>query len=78
MKTIESYEVKSHFSTLLNEVARGETITIAKQGTPIAQLVPVRQKELAAKAIAEVKEMRTGVTTGGISIREMIEEGRRY
>ncbi|HSD52917.1 MAG TPA: type II toxin-antitoxin system prevent-host-death family antitoxin [Burkholderiales bacterium] len=33
-------EAKAHFSTLLERVQRGETIVIAKAGTPCARLVP--------------------------------------
>jgi hypothetical protein len=29
------------------------------------------------EVILELRELRRGITTGGMSIREMIEEGRR-
>ena len=35
------HEAKTHFSRLLDEVSRGEEVTIAKAGKPIARLVPV-------------------------------------
>jgi prevent-host-death family protein len=43
MKKVNIYEAKSHFSRLLREVAAGEEIIIAKDGRPIARLVPVRE-----------------------------------
>jgi prevent-host-death family protein len=43
MKKVNIYEAKSHFSRLLREVAAGEEVIIAKDGKPIARLVPVRE-----------------------------------
>jgi prevent-host-death family protein len=36
-------EAKARFSTLLERVQRGETIVIAKAGTPCARLVPLER-----------------------------------
>jgi len=41
MATVNVHEAKTHLSRLLNRVATGEEITIAKAGQPIARLVPV-------------------------------------
>ncbi len=41
MKSVNIHEAKTHLSRLLDEVIRGEEITIAKAGKPIARLVPV-------------------------------------
>ena len=38
MKTVGSYEAKTHLPRLLDEVAAGETITITKHGVPVATL----------------------------------------
>ena len=35
------HEAKTHFSRLLQEVAAGEEVTIARDGIPVARLVPV-------------------------------------
>ena len=40
MKTVNVHEAKTHFSKLLERVARGEEIIIAKAGKPVARLVP--------------------------------------
>jgi len=37
---VNIHEAKTHLSRLLERVARGEEITIAKAGKPIAKLVP--------------------------------------
>ena len=46
MKTMKSrtynvHEAKTHLSRLLDRVAKGEDIVIAKAGVPVARLVPV-------------------------------------
>jgi prevent-host-death family protein len=40
MKIVNVHEAKTHFSKLLERVARGEEIIIAKAGKPVARLVP--------------------------------------
>lgn len=42
---VNIHEAKTHLSRLLADVARGEEVTIAKAGVPIARLVPVPKKE---------------------------------
>ena len=39
--TINVYEAKTHFSRLLDRVAAGEEIVIARAGKPVAKLVPI-------------------------------------
>ena len=41
MKTVNTHEAKTHLSRLLNRVAGGEEIVIARAGTPVARLVPL-------------------------------------
>ena len=42
-KTVNIHEAKTHFSKLLAAVAKGQRITICKDGTPVAQLGPLEQ-----------------------------------
>ena len=44
MKTVNIHEAKTHLSGLLVRVRQGEEIVIAKDGEPIARLVPLRPK----------------------------------
>ena len=77
---VGSYEAKTHLSALLERVSKGETITITKHGVPVAKLVPVgdeNPKRDVKQVIAELQEFRKRNTLGGLSIRELIEEGRR-
>lgn len=41
MKTIGAFEAKTHFSALLEEIERGQEVTITKHGRPVARLVPI-------------------------------------
>jgi prevent-host-death family protein len=82
MKSVGSFEAKTHLSQLLDQVARGEEITITKHGKPVARLVPAAPTKPAPdvkQVIAEMRAFRKGNTLGkGITIRDLIEEGRRF
>jgi len=41
---VNIHEAKTHFSRLLERVAMGEEVVIAKAGTPVAKLVPLGAK----------------------------------
>lgn len=41
LKTVNIHAAKTHFSKLLAAVAKGQRITICKDGTPVAQLGPI-------------------------------------
>jgi len=78
VKTIGAYEAKTHLPRLLDEVEQGERITITKHGRPVAVLVPpdaARVRDLDA-VLARIREFRKGNTLGGLSIKELIDEGR--
>lgn len=78
-QTVGAYDAKTHLPQLLERVARGERITITKRGTPVAMLVPPESASPDVRAvIEELRAFRAGKSLGGISIRELIEEGRRY
>ena len=80
MKSVGSYEAKTHLPRLLSEVEHGETITITKRGKPVAKLIPVQEqiKPEVTSVIEQMKAFRKGQSLGGMSIREMIDEGRRF
>lgn len=79
MRSIGSYEAKTHLPRLLDEVAKGERITITKHGVPVAVLVPpgsTGSTDVEA-LMGRFRELRRGNRLGGLSIRELIDEGRR-
>lgn len=49
MRTVNIHEAKTHLSRLLQSVAGGEEIVIAKAGKPIARLVPHETKSAPRK-----------------------------
>ena len=79
MHTVGAFEAKTHLSKLLERVARGERITIERYGVPVATLEPASpsKREPAGEVIAKLKVFRAGHRLGDMSIREMIEEGRK-
>jgi prevent-host-death family protein len=52
MDNVNLHEAKTHLSRLVDQVAQGESIIIAKSGRPMAKLVPLDAAEaLGAKRI---------------------------
>jgi len=41
---VNIHEAKTHLSRLLEKVALGEEVIIAKAGTPIAKLIPIKKQ----------------------------------
>ena len=81
MASIGAFEAKTHLSDLLDRVARGEKITITRHGVPAALLVPVTEAapKMTHKEIVEgMRALRKRVKPGKMSVREMVNEGRRY
>jgi prevent-host-death family protein len=79
MKQVGVYEAKTQLPRLLDEVEQGETITITRHGRPIARVVPIRGRQRSVhEAIAAIREFRKGHRLDGITVRELIEEGRRH
>ncbi len=78
MIKVGAYEAKTHLPKLLARVQKGERVTITKHGHPIAELVPVAEgaKRPVAEVIEEFKRLRKGVRLDGLTIRELIDEGR--
>lgn len=42
VRSVNVHEAKTHLSRLLDEVAAGREVVIARAGKPVAKLVPVR------------------------------------
>jgi prevent-host-death family protein len=80
MKTVGAFEAKTHLNELLRQVSQGETIRITRRGIPVAKLVPADDEERKdlKQLVREIREIRKGASLGGLTIRELINEGRRY
>ena len=79
MTTIGAYEAKTHFSKLVERVVRGERITVTRHGIPVMTMQPVstHPKIPPEDVIAAIKVFRKERRLEGLSIREMIKEGRQ-
>lgn len=77
MLEVGAYEAKTNLSRLLERVEGGERITLTRHGRPVAMLVPVEEKRPPEDVVRDLKEFRRGRNLGGLSVRDMVEEGRR-
>jgi prevent-host-death family protein len=80
MKTVGAFEAKTHLSELLQEASEGETILITRRGIPLAKLVTASQpeKQDLTEVVRSIREIRKGARLKGATVRELINEGRRY
>lgn len=78
MITIGAFEAKTHLSSLLDRVAAGEEVVITKHGKAIARLVGAQQIDRARvhDAVEKLRALREGTTLGGLSWKELRDEGR--
>ena len=81
MTTVGIFEAKNRLSELVDRAARGEEIVITRRGEQVARLMPPRAPDAPGQAralAARIRRSRAGQDLGGgVSIRDMIEEGRR-
>ncbi len=78
MTTIGAYEAKTRLSALLDDVERGEAITITKHGRAVARLVPVDTSFATplADVLVDLAQHRVPTGPDDPSIQEMIDAGR--
>jgi prevent-host-death family protein len=79
MHEVGAFEAKNRLGALLDRVEQGEEIVITRRGKPVAKLVPAGvsfDREKARRAVAGLLETSRGVTLDGLSIKNLIEEGR--
>ena len=79
MTTVGAFDAKTHLNALLRRVSKGETIRITRRGVPVAKLVPAgaEERDDPRQAVHAIRQLRKGARLGKISIRELINEGRR-
>jgi prevent-host-death family protein len=80
MEKVGAFDAKTHLAALLNRVAKGERITITRHGVPTAMLVPFAESEpqVTHEEIVEgMRALRRRVKPDSISVREMVDTGRR-
>jgi len=80
MQTVGAFEAKTHLSALLARVAKGERFTLTRHGIPVALLVPLEpsakpEREAVLRALEAFGQ---GRSLKGMTIRGLIEDGRRF
>lgn len=84
--TVGAYEAKTHLSQLLDRVEKGESLTITRNGKPVARLVPAAPATAAAgQSVTErFRAFREKLRADGVQpfttdeIIDLIRSGRRY
>lgn len=89
MTSVGIFEAKNRLSELVERAARGEEIVITRRGEQVARLMPPQARDAQGQALALAARIRTTRSEGrsqsrteqplgaGVSIRDMIDEGRR-
>jgi prevent-host-death family protein len=80
MSSVGVFQAKNKFSELLDRVEHGEEITITRNGKPVAKLVATAGRDIAkARAAADwIRANRSKNSLGGLKIKDLINEGRKY
>jgi prevent-host-death family protein len=79
MITVGAFEAKTNFSKLLDRVQAGEQVTITRNGKIVARLVsPSDDAERRREAVEGLRKLRKGSSLGGLSWKDLRDEGRKY
>lgn len=76
---VDASQAKARFSTLLDEVEKGEEITITKYGHPIAKLIPIKKSDhlkSRQQAIKELIEFGQDRRLAGLNWKKLRDQGR--
>ncbi|MCS5691054.1 type II toxin-antitoxin system prevent-host-death family antitoxin [Cyanobium sp. FGCU-6] len=78
MRSVGAFEAKTHLAALLDAVVAGEQITITRHGRPVARLVPPddQVRPDVADTIKRLRAFSAGQRLGGLSWRELRDQGR--
>lgn len=80
MRSVGAFEAKNRLGQLLDWVEAGEEVIITRHGKTVAWLVPpclAADHDKARAAATAIRAMSQGVTLGGLSLRDLVAEGRR-
>lgn len=81
MTTFGVFDAKTRFSELIAGVEGGESVVITKHGKPVAKIIPYeepRDRESIQRAIEGLKAFGRAHPRGDLSIRQLVDEGRRF
>jgi len=78
--TVGVFEAKNRLTALLDEVEGGGEVIITRRGRPVARLSPIEggfNRDKARKVADGLRAASRGLTLGGLTLKELIGEGRR-
>ena len=78
-KVIGTYEARTHWSNVIQDVKKGEHYVITHHGVPVAELVPPNartRQERSKRAAREFLALMTRRPTVAVDIKNTIEDGR--
>jgi prevent-host-death family protein len=77
--SVGAFEAKNKFSELLERVGRGAEITITKHERAVARLIPAvsQTNDRRKRATKELQALRARYSLKGLSVRALIEQGRK-
>jgi prevent-host-death family protein len=80
--SVGAFQAKTHFSQLLERVAKGEEITITKHDRPVARLVPAERpsREHVTGIFRRMDALRQSLpkSKDTTSLKDLINCGRRF
>jgi prevent-host-death family protein len=76
-------ERDAQLEQLVSEAEQGESIVLTRDGVPVASIVPratrsEADRARALKAVEDIRRLSRGQSLGGLSIKDLINEGRKY
>lgn len=76
---VDASDAQARLFQLLDEVERGARITITRHGSPVALLLPATDvdRRRVEETIEALKEFRRGKRLRPVTLRELIDDGRR-
>ena len=80
MPEIGAFEAKTQLSQLLQRVQAGERFVITRHNRPVAELIPFNPHgaDKVREAIEGLKAFQETHCLEGLSVRDMVKEGRRH
>lgn len=75
-------ERNEELDRLVSEAEQGESVVLTRNGVAVATIVPKAahreaDRERALKAVADIERLSRGQSLAGLSIKDLINEGRK-
>ncbi len=79
MERVGIYDAKAHLSEIVERVESGSEVIITRRGKAVARIVPMQTptKDRRTLAAKRIRELRAKWAISSVSIRKLIDAGRR-